>query len=159
MQRFRLALILALLFCGSRFAASQSTDWSVVQALHPGQPLRISAGYHGQSCDFISADERSVTCQERHSIFFVPFYQRVLFRKEEVRSIKESHRVRSYFAGAAIGAAAGVALVAAIVAGRGSNYTFNSLGSLLLTVAGFSAGGSIGEATDFLAGPVLYRAS
>ena len=133
------------------------SDWSRVQAVAAGTLVRVSYGGRPVVCSFVSADTSSLICTRTRTFFFVPYTRRLVFPRSEVASVKLSRQFASGLTAAGIGAGAG----AGIGAGIESQYSGNDdphLLTIVLALFGAGIGSTIGSATDFLAGPTLYRA-
>ena len=133
------------------------SDWSRVQQIPIGTLIRVSSQHRPTVCSFATADADTLTCTQTRTFFFVPVTHRLLYQRHEVNLVKLSRLPLSLLAGAAIGAGAG----AGIGAGLEHSYSGGDDPNLLavtFAILGASAGAGIGGATDFLAGPVVYRA-
>jgi len=93
--------------------AANSTDpgWLKVETLELGKRLHVNTKTHTHiDCLFGKADAESLTCGG------------VVFKKEDIQSIKPSHRTRSTFVGLGVGYGSAFA-VTAIALGGGQNHS------------------------------------
>jgi hypothetical protein len=151
-------LLLATLLCPLASAQPKAgSDWSKVEAIQPGTMIRISSERRPTVCSFVKADDDSLTCTKTQTIFFIPITRRLVYARQEVRLLKLSRQFLSGLTGAGIGAGAG----AGIGAGLESQYNSNEdghLATVVFAILGGVIGSGVGSTTDFLAGPVVYRA-
>jgi hypothetical protein len=152
------AVILASSLCPPAGAQQKAgSDWSRVQAIQPGTLIRISSQHRPTICSFVKADDDSLTCAKTQTIFFFPVTHRLVYLKHEVTLVKLSRQILSGLAGAGIGAGAGAGIGAGIESQQSSNED-GHLVSAVFAILGGALGAGVGGATDFLAGPVVYRA-
>jgi hypothetical protein len=158
---------LKVLLVGSAFAfiapialvAQQAgSDWTRVQHLDAGTPLRISSQRRPTVCSFVAADDASLTCTQVHSFFFLPIRQKLLFTRQEITTIKLSRQALSTLVGAAIGTGAGAGIGAAIDASARNQVEEGHIVTVLGALFGLAVGSGVGSKLDFLAGPTIYRA-
>lgn len=158
LSAMRSVLLLAALTIPATAHPQAGSDWTKVQAIPAQTLIRVASPYRRPlACNFIAADDGSLTCTRTQTIFFFPVTRRILYRRADVSSIKLSRQLLSAVVGAGIGGGVG----AGIGAGVQSQYSSREDGNLLVVVAGFlgaALGGGIGSSTDFLAGPTLYHA-
>jgi len=152
-----LLLLAALL---SPFASAQpkaGSDWSKVEAIQPGTMIRVSSQHRPTVCSFVKADDDSLTCTRTRTIFFISITHRLVYMKQEVALVKLSRQFLSGLTGAGIGAGAGAGIGAGIESQQSSNED-GHLVSAVFAILGGAIGAGVGSTTDFLAGPVVYRA-
>lgn len=158
-----LLILAAILLCSllSPCANAQpiaGSDWSRVQAIQSGTLIRISSE-HGRPtvCTFVSADDNSLTCTKTQTVFFIPVTHRMLYGRRDVTLIKLSRQFLSGLTGAGIGAGAGAGIGAGLESQQSSNED-GHLVTAFFAILGGTIGAVVGGSTDFLAGPVIYRA-
>jgi hypothetical protein len=96
---------------------ANSTDpgWLKVETLELGKRLHVNTKAHAHiDCLFGKADAETLTCGG------------VVFKKEDIQSIKPSHRVRSTFVGLGVGYGSAVAVTAIAFAGGDNHNGFGS---------------------------------
>lgn len=150
------ALLAAATLCAAPAAKAQS-DWSHLQTIPAGTPIRVAALHHIFLCDFVSATPDTLACDSTRTQFFHTSTHHQKFTQPIVQSVKLSRLIASQLTGGAIGAGTGALAGYAIDAGY-SNHEDRSLVMLLFGALGALLGQSVGHYTDFLAGPTLYRA-
>ncbi|HEX9201615.1 MAG TPA: hypothetical protein VF865_18805 [Acidobacteriaceae bacterium] len=150
-------LVLAAALCPSASAQQKAgSDWSRVQAIQPGTLIRVSSQHRPTVCSFVKADDDSLTCTKTQTIFFIPVTHRLLYSRQEVTLLKLSRQFLSGLTGAGIGAGAGAGIGAGIESQQSSNED-GHLVTAVFAILGGAIGAGVGGATDFLAGPVVYR--
>lgn len=157
MRRPKFTVLLVLVCCAWTCRA-QTGDWSKVEQLHHGEPVKLRVTVGRQVCNFVSADDSALHCEYRRSVFFVPVRHRMEFPRADVLEVRLSRQGLSTLAGAAIGAGAGAGIGAGIDAQAKDQQEEGHLVTVLLGFLGAVIGGGVGQHTDFLAGPVVYRA-
>ena len=150
-----LIVLVNCVFIPAAFASAPGTNghssWQAVVSLPVGIKVDVKVDMKGRSqhihCDFASADEKTLTCTRSHS--GTPF----VLDRNQIRSIKIGHRVRSALIGAGIGGASlGIAGFAVTTGGGDSFFGPNFLrGQVtgLSALTGGILGGGIGAFTDF----------
>ena len=157
-SRFFLATAIGCVTCAAQSSPSPAgSDWGKVQQIPIGTLIRVSSQHRPTVCSFATADAETLTCTQTRTFFFVPVTHRLLYQRREVSLVKLSRLPLSVLAGAAIGAGAGAGLGAGIEGAHSGNDDPHLL-TTTFAVLGASLGAGIGSATDFLAGPVVYRA-
>lgn len=148
------ALLFSLPFVA--FAQSNSTSWSRLSGLQPGQAIQVvdtaSKKYSGT---FVSASDTAMTIQETST-------QQSL-QKQDVRSVKlmqtkSSYRARNALIFGAIGAGAGAGIGAAV----GSSNCFGckkSRGAGIGAGVGVIIGAIVGAVLPTHGGTTVYKAS
>ena len=137
-------------------------NWQSVKVIPLHNKIHIAADSKGRKCNFVAADDESLTCSAGSSATAKKF----TYARADVRSVKLTRYTASTLAGMGIGLGAGLAVGAVI--GHVEDppepnqfLDFSSLGRGLITgvggIVGFAAGGTIGGPTDFLRGPTIYR--
>jgi hypothetical protein len=116
MRTFLLAIVLLATGASAQTTvaapAANSTDpgWLKVETLELGKRLHVNTKTHTHiDCLFGKADDQTLTCGG------------VVFKKEDIQSIKPSHRLRSTFVGLGVGYGSALAVTAIAVAG-GQNH-------------------------------------
>ena len=153
-----LAAGVAVAMTGSVEAQQAGSDWTRVQQIGRGMPIRISSERRPTVCNFVVADVDSLTCRKTQSIFFIPVTRRLVFLKTEVTSVKMSRQLLSTAAGAGIGAGAGAGIGAGVDASAKNQVEEGHLLTVVFAMLGGVVGMGVGQGTDFLAGPTIYRA-
>ncbi len=159
MRRTRLPAGLLVCACVlaplAQAAPPAGSDWSRVRALQPGTRIHVAARQHRRiACDLLSVSDTDLSClQPRH--FFVR--RQATFARDQVLVVSMSRTALSSVAGAGLGAGVGVAIGVGVDQGATRaedpnlpEFTFGILGGIV--------GMAFGSATDFLSGPVIYRA-
>lgn len=147
-----------LLCCTLSSLQGQSSDWASVKRIPPGQLIRIGRIHRGITCSFVDADDDSLVCDKKQTILFFPVHRQITTPRGEVRSVRLSRQALSTLAGGAIGAGAGAGIGAAIDASAKNQAEEGHLAAVVFGLLGGVIGMGIGEGTDFLAGPAIYRA-
>ncbi len=131
---------------------TQDSAWSGVQALPVDTSMHINATHQHMLCQLKSVDAESISCT-RNRGFGAKVYT---FQREQIRSIKLSRRMLSTLSGIGVGAGGGAIIGAALT----NSQTTWFRGSWIAATTGIGAlaGGAIGYPSDFLAGPIVYRA-
>ena len=156
----RLIRLLVVLIAGSWVAdawGQAGANWDRVKAVDPGTAIRVK-GERGRpfQCELVQVDDAQLICSKTRTILFFPVTDRREFRRGQVREVRLTKRLLSGVAGAAIGIGAGVGLGYALE----NQATRNEDPGLLQFVFGLLGGlvgEAIGQGTDFLGGPVIYR--
>ncbi len=139
-------------------AQTNPVGWDSLKRVAPDQSIRVRAmARRGSTCRFVQADDSTLTCVSRRSVFFVPVERTLQFPRTEVRSVRLSHQGLSTLVGTAIGAGAGAGIGAGLDATAKSHEDGNLLAAVLGLLGGV-IGAGVGQHTDFLAGPVVYQA-
>src|ERR1035441_4473956 len=144
---------------GTRAAWGQAgSNWDRVKAVDPGTPIRLQ-GESGRRvfCDVLQVDDTQLICSRSRRILFFPMSDRMVYQRKQVREVRLTRRLLSSVVGAGIGVGAGVGVGYGLEnqATRAEDpgllqFTFGLLGGLV--------GEAVGQGTDFLGGPVIYRA-
>ena len=132
-------------------------NWDRVKAVDAGTAIRVK-GERGRpfACELVQVDDAQLTCSKTRTILFFPVTVRRVFQRGEVREVRLTRRLLSGLGGAAIGIGAGVGLGYALE----NQATRNEDPGLLQFVFGLLGGvvgEAIGQGSDFLGGPVIYR--
>lgn len=151
-------IVLCCVFCFASCLQAQSGGWDRVKQLPPGQQIRIARIHRGITCNFSNADEDTLICDKRQTILFFPVHHRVVTPRNEIRSIRLSRKGLSTLAGAAIGIGAGAGIGAGIDSSAKDQVEEGHIMTVALAFLGGFLGASIGQNSDFLAGPTVYRA-
>lgn len=154
------ALILAVAgFAEPSCAYAQAgSNWDRVKALDPGTTIHVRGERgRGVTCNVMQVEDSELVCARPHRILFFTTTDHLVFRRNQVREVRFTRRLLSSVVGAGIGIGAGVGLGYGLenAATRAEDpgllqFTFGFLGGIL--------GQGIGQGTDFLGGPVIYRA-
>jgi hypothetical protein len=113
--------------------------WVRVEALQPNSTIYIKARTHNATCKLKSVDTDSLTCLSRGN--------EQTFQRNDIKSIKISHRVQSAVAGLAIGAGVGV-IIGASSGGRDNLFTRGELAGIF-AIPFAVIGAIVGVLTDF----------
>jgi hypothetical protein len=112
--------------------------------------MHVAASSGHSRCSLKSVTDDALICSRSDA-------KDLTFQRSDVRTIKLTRRGASAALGAAIGAGAGAAIGVGIFKGSGAYGTTPKAAALGAAI--FAAiGAPIGFATDFLAGPTIYRA-
>jgi len=159
MKGFRVVtILLGVLPVSSIYAQSQNTGWDSVRRVTPGQAIRVKSSHHPIVCEFQQADDAGLSCVSRRAVFFFPVTKDIRFRREDIQSIRLSRQALSMLTGVAIGVGVGAGTGAAVDASAKDQKEEGHVLTVVLGLLGGLIGGGIGQNTDFLAGPVVYRA-
>lgn len=137
--------------------AQTVSGWDAVKRIPSDQLIRVRSPHRFTVCNFDTADDDSLTCTERHTVFFVPMKSSRHLLRSEVQSVRLSRQGVSTVLGTVIGAGAGAGIGAGIDASSSSRED-GHLATALMTLLGGLIGTGIGRHTDFLAGPTIYTA-
>jgi hypothetical protein len=145
-----LAVLAKCVFAFAAFASAQEPNvhsWQAVMSLPAGTRVDVKVRSQQIHCVFTSADDKALTCT--HGKNGAP----VVLDRNDVRSVKVGHRLRSTLIGAGVGGGSlGIAGFASTTGGGDSLFGPNFLrGEItgLSALAGGLIGGGIGAITDF----------
>ncbi|WP_035347216.1 hypothetical protein [Edaphobacter aggregans] len=150
-------LLLLCVWSAAALHAQTVSGWDAVKRIPSDRLIRVRSSHRFTVCNFDSADDGSLTCTERHTVFFVPTKSSRHFLRSEVQSVRLSRQGVSTVLGMVIGAGAGAGIGAGIDASS-STREDGHLATAVMTLLGGVIGTGIGRHTDFLAGPTIYTA-
>lgn len=138
--------------------AQPPTGWHAVQSLPAETRIRLTTSKKKTTCYINSATEDNLVCSSSSS----KAAKQTSYPKDEVTEIKLTNRSRSTLAGAAILAGAGAGIGALIGKATTSKDDWfpglaTGVGAAIGGISGAIAGGTLGYAKDWFAGPVIYH--
>jgi uncharacterized protein YcfJ len=158
MNRRRYSMISVFLLGASLSVSAQSTGWEAVKHLPQDQQIRVRSLQGGLTCNLVLADDDALVCEQRRTIVFAPVHRQIMIPRNEIKSVRLSRQAVSMLAGAGIGAGAGAGIGAGIDASAKNQVEEGHIITVLFAFMGGLIGNGIGQHSDFLAGPVIYRA-
>jgi len=159
MKYIRQMLLVVALCVAARLNAQANAGWESVKRIPADELIRIRSSHRITVCNFERADDESLVCSARRTRFFIPVHSQQFFRRSDVQSVRISRRGISTLTGTVIGLGAGVGIGAAIDASAKDQVEEGHIMAVLFGFFGGLIGSGIGHHTDFLSGPIIYRAS
>ncbi len=160
MKPIRYFLIVAVVICASlRVDAQANAGWESVKRIPAGELIRVRSPHRFAVCNFEQADDERLVCSQQRKHLFIPVRSTQIFRRADIQSVRLSRQGVSTVAGTMIGLGAGAGIGAAIDASAKNQVEEGHLMTVVLGFLGGIVGTGIGHHTDFLAGPIVYRAS
>jgi hypothetical protein len=133
-------------------APPAGSDWQHVKALPINTYIHVQARTRHSVCTLKAVADDSLDCEYDTGVGT----KELTFQRDEIKTIKIAHRVRSAFIGAGVGAGAGA--TAGAIYARGNHYfAVPSAFAMIYGFVGLFAGAPTGYLKDFSASTV-YRA-